>query len=46
MDMTARRVAPFPSDIRARIQTVLGTHAAAPRPEGIGRSIAMPAKVG
>ena len=45
MDMTARRVAPFPSDIRERIQAVLGTHATAPRPEGIGRSIAMPSKV-
>jgi acyl-CoA thioester hydrolase len=44
IDMTARRTAPFPPDIRARIQAVADTHAAVPRPEGIGRKIAMPVK--
>jgi acyl-CoA thioester hydrolase len=44
VDISARRTAPFPPDIRARIQAVADAHAAVPRPEGIGRSIAMPAK--
>ena len=42
VDMATRKVAPFPPDIRARIQAVLDTHAAVPRPEGIGRRVAMP----
>ncbi|WP_044587103.1 thioesterase family protein [Bradyrhizobium sp. LTSPM299] len=44
MDMQARKVAPFPSDIRARAQAILGSHAAVARPEGIGRNVAMPSK--
>ncbi|UZE47990.1 thioesterase family protein [Rhodopseudomonas sp. P2A-2r] len=44
MDMNARKVAPFPSDIRANIAALANAHQAAPRPEGIGRSIGMPAK--
>jgi acyl-CoA thioester hydrolase len=44
MDMKARKVAPFPPDIRARIQAVVASHAAVPRPEGIGRKVAMPSK--
>jgi acyl-CoA thioester hydrolase len=44
IDMAARKVAPFPPDIRARIAAVVATHAAAPRPEGIGRKIEMPVK--
>jgi acyl-CoA thioester hydrolase len=44
MDMTARRVAPFPADIRARIAQVVASHAAVPRPEGTGRTVAMPTK--
>jgi acyl-CoA thioester hydrolase len=44
ISMEERKVAPFPSDIRARIEAVLKTHAALPRPEGIGRKVAMPAK--
>jgi acyl-CoA thioester hydrolase len=44
IDMAARKVAPFPADIRARIAAVVGTHAAVPRPEGIGRKIEMPVK--
>ncbi len=44
MDMKARKVAPFPPDIRARIQAVVASHAAVPRPEGTGRKVAMPTK--
>jgi acyl-CoA thioester hydrolase len=44
IDMNARKTAAFPSDIRARIQSVLDSHAAVPRPEGIGRKVAMPSK--
>jgi acyl-CoA thioester hydrolase len=42
MDMTARKTAPFPADIRARIAAVAAIHASVPRPEGIGRNVAMP----
>jgi acyl-CoA thioester hydrolase len=44
IDMAARKTAPFPSDIRARIEAVANAHAAVPRPEGIGRKITMPSK--
>jgi acyl-CoA thioester hydrolase len=44
MDMKARKVGPFPSDIRARTLAVVNAHAAVPRPEGIGRNVAMPSK--
>lgn len=44
MDMTARKVAPFPPDIRARIHTLAEIHREAPRPDGLGRSIGMPAR--
>jgi acyl-CoA thioester hydrolase len=44
IDMQARKTAPFPPDIRARIQAVANAHASAPRPEGIGRTVAMPSK--
>jgi acyl-CoA thioester hydrolase len=44
MDMNARRVASFPSDIQQRIAGVAKTHSALGRPEGIGRSVAMPSK--
>ena len=44
IDMTARKTAPFPSDIRARIVTVANAHSTVTRPEGIGRKIAMPSK--
>lgn len=42
VDMTARKVAPFPSDIRAHVQAVVENHSLVARPEGIGRRIAMP----
>jgi acyl-CoA thioester hydrolase len=44
IDMNARRTAPFPPDIRARIGAVVNAHAAGVRPDGIGRRISMPAK--
>jgi acyl-CoA thioester hydrolase len=43
IDMTARKTAPFPSDIRARIAAVANAHSVLARPDGIGRKIAMPA---
>ena len=44
IDMAARKVAPFPPDIRARIAEIANVHAAVPRPEGTGRKVAMPSK--
>ncbi len=44
IDMAARKTAPFPPDIRARIDAVVEAHGRLPRPEGIGRSIGMPAR--
>jgi acyl-CoA thioester hydrolase len=46
VDMAARQVAPFPPDIQAHIARIAAAHSAMPRPEGIGRAIAMPAKRG
>ena len=43
IDMTARKVAPFPPDIYARILAAENAHAALPRPEGLGRKVGMPA---
>jgi acyl-CoA thioester hydrolase len=44
IDMSARKTAPFPPDIAARIAAVAKAHAAVRRPDGIGRRIAMPSK--
>ena len=44
VDMNARKTAPFPSDIHARIQALAATHSAVARPEGIGRKVAMPSR--
>jgi acyl-CoA thioester hydrolase len=44
IDMSTRKVAPFPPDIRARIEAVAKAHSALPNPEGVGRNIAMPSK--
>src|SRR3984893_6708185 len=41
IDMAARTTAPFPPDIRARIEALANAHKSVPRPEGIGRKIAM-----
>jgi acyl-CoA thioester hydrolase len=39
-----RKTAPFPPDIQARIRAVANAHARLPRPEGVGRSVGMPAR--
>jgi len=44
IDMVARKTAPFPPDIKARIDAVAKAHSSVPRPKGIGRKIAMPSK--
>jgi acyl-CoA thioester hydrolase len=44
IDMNARKTAPFPPDIRARIEAVANAHRAVDRPDGIGRKVAMPSK--
>src|SRR3979490_1472955 len=44
VDMTARKTAPFPPDIRARVQALADAHSAIARPDGIGRRVAMPSK--
>lgn len=44
MDLNARKVAPFPPDIAARVRVVTAAHSTTSRPESIGRAIAMPAK--
>jgi acyl-CoA thioester hydrolase len=42
VDLAARRVTPFPPDLRRRIGELAAAHAALPRPDWIGRRIAMP----
>jgi acyl-CoA thioester hydrolase len=42
IDMTKRKVAPFPPDIAARIRAVADAHATLPRPDWLGRAISMP----
>jgi acyl-CoA thioester hydrolase len=42
IDMRIRRVAPFPEDRRAAIDTVLRAREGAPLPKGAGRRIALP----
>jgi acyl-CoA thioester hydrolase len=44
IDMATRRTAPFPPDIRARIEAVAKAHSNLARPEGVGRKIAMPSR--
>jgi acyl-CoA thioester hydrolase len=44
IDMGERKTAPFPPDIRATIDAVARAHGMIPRPEGIGRAIAMPSR--
>jgi acyl-CoA thioester hydrolase len=44
IDMTTRKVAPFPPDIQAHVQQMVRAHAALPRPEGLGRRVEMPVK--
>lgn len=44
VDMTAKKVAPFPADIMQRFAAVKAAHATLPAPEGAGRRVAMPGK--
>jgi acyl-CoA thioester hydrolase len=42
IDMSVRRVAPFPPDLLARIEAAVRAHSSKPPPAGVGRRIAMP----
>ena len=44
VDMTVGHTAPFPADISDRLAKMKASHAKLPRPEAIGRQIAMPGK--
>jgi acyl-CoA thioester hydrolase len=44
VDMTARKTAPFPDDVLARLARMQAAHAHLPIPDGVGRRIAMPGK--
>ncbi len=44
VDLGTRRVAPWPDDILPRLAAMKAAHAALPRPEAIGRRIALKAK--
>ena len=44
VDMASRKTAPFPPDIAARIRVIAQAHSTVPRPDGVGRHIAMPAR--
>ena len=42
VDLVARRVTPFPEDLRQRVAAAATAHATLPRPDWAGRRIAMP----
>ena len=44
VDMTAKKTAPFPQAIVARLARMKAAHAHLPVPDGAGRRIAMPGK--
>jgi acyl-CoA thioester hydrolase len=44
VDMEAKRTAPFPAEIAARLGAMKSAHDRLPRPDGAGRRIAMPGK--
>lgn len=44
VDMTAKKVAPFPADVLAALDRMKAAHASLPRPEAAGRSVGMPSK--
>jgi acyl-CoA thioester hydrolase len=41
VDLTARRSAPLPADIQARLAALMAAHADLPRPSEVGRTIAI-----
>jgi acyl-CoA thioester hydrolase len=45
VDLGARRVVPFPDEVRQRVAAAAATHAHLPRPDWAGRRIAMPRPV-
>jgi acyl-CoA thioester hydrolase len=44
VDMTAKKVAPFPDSIMGALAAMKAAHAELPRPDGAGRSVRMPGK--
>jgi acyl-CoA thioester hydrolase len=44
VDMRAKKTAPFPPEVTARLAAMKAAHAALPLPEGAGRRVAMPRK--
>lgn len=44
VDTRDRRVTPFPQEIRSNLDVMAAAHARLPKPEAIGRGIAVPAK--
>ena len=44
VDMTSRRVTPWPDDILERLAAMRAAHASLPVPEAVGRRIAVPAR--
>ena len=42
VDMAAKKTAPFPPEVAERLASMKAAHAKLPRPEGVGRRIAMP----
>jgi acyl-CoA thioester hydrolase len=42
VDMAAKRTAPFPEEVAARLARMKAAHQRLPRPDGAGRRIAMP----
>ena len=42
IDLAARRVSPWPDEIRARLDAARAAHAALPRPSWVGQRVAMP----
>jgi len=43
VDLRVRRVVPWPAQVHARIATAAAAHARQPRPDWVGRRVAMPA---
>jgi acyl-CoA thioester hydrolase len=42
VDLVARRVMPYPPDLKARVDAAAAVHARLPRPDWIGRRVSMP----
>jgi acyl-CoA thioester hydrolase len=44
VDMTAKKVTPFPETIMRALERMKTAHASLPQPDGAGRRVAMPGK--